>query len=196
MVGYKMDGFSNNRGTMLERLKSILLMKGINTLFYSLVMLCCLLGLNSCFNPFAPVEGDVGTRIWTDQRTIGGLLSNFELAYDYGDSLHYSDCIAESFVFHYYDVQNGRLDRWFRETDLKATGGMFRSFDPIDLEWNHIPVWIEDFSQPDTTVQFIVRFNLTLGQEVPLMGYAHFSVRMEENDQFRVVEWRDELEVP
>jgi len=181
---------------MLERPEGIFLKRTVKISFSLTVILICFLGLSSCFNPFAPVEGDVGSRIWTDQLTIGGLLSNFELAYDYRDSLHYADCIAESFVFHYYDVQNGRLDRWFRDTDLKATGGMFRSFDPIDLEWNHIPVWIESFNQPDTTVQFIVKFNLTLGQEVPLMGYAHFSVRMDENEQFRVVEWRDELEVP
>lgn len=181
---------------MLERFKSFLLSKTFKSIFFIFILLSGLTGLNSCFNPFAPAEGNVGSRIWTDQRTIGGLLNNFELAYDYRDSLHYADCISKTFVFHFYDVQNGRLDRWFREIDLKATGGLFRSFDPIDLEWNHVPVWVEEFSQPDTTVQFIVMFNLTLGQEIPLMGYAHFSVRMEENGQFRVIEWRDEMEVP
>ena len=147
----------------------------------------------SCLNPFAPIEGDVGEWTWSDQSTIGGLLDNFALAYDYRDSLRYSACLADSFVFHYYDVQNGRFDRWFIETDLKATGGLFRNFDRIDLEWNMIPARIDGFDQSDITVQFIVRFNLTLDDEAPIMGYAHFSVRKGEDNRFRVVRWRDDF---
>ena len=148
---------------------------------------------SSCLNPFAPVEGDVGMRTWSDQTTIDGLLENFALAYNYRDSLHYSDCLAEAFVFHYYDLENGRSDRWFKDTDLKATAGMFHSFDHIDLEWNSIPIWLENFSKSDTTVQFIVSFNLTLGNEVPIMGYAHFTVRKNISDRFKVLIWRDDF---
>ena len=152
-----------------------------------------LVGLTTfaCLNPFAPVEGDAGSSSWSDQSTVGGLLQNFALAYNYRDSLRYSECLAESFIFYYYDAENGRDDSWLRETDLKATAGMFRSFDPIDLEWNQPARWIEDFAQPDTTIEFPVRFNLTLGQEPPLMGYARFSVRKEEGT-FRVLVWRDD----
>ena len=150
-------------------------------------------GLTGCLNPFAPVEGEVGGRIWSDQRTVGELLGNFELAYDYRDSLRYADCLAESFVFHYYDVENDRFDRWFRDTDLKATGGLFHNFDRIDLEWNLVPVEVENFSLPDSTLQFINSFNLTLGEEVPLIGYARFSVRMDEDGRFRVLVWRDDF---
>ncbi len=149
--------------------------------------------LSSCFNPFAPIEGEAGSQTWSDQTSIGGLLNNFALAYDYRDSLRYADCLDESFIFDYYDIEEGRTDRWFRDTDLKATGGLFRNFRQIDLEWNQIPVWVEDFTQPDTTVEFVVRFNLTLDEESPLMGYAHFAVRSSENNVFRFLSWRDDF---
>jgi len=149
--------------------------------------------LSGCLNPFAPVEGEVGTSLWSDQGTIGGMLHNFALAYNYRDSLRYADCLDESFVFHYYDVESGHFDSWFRDTDLKTTGALFRSFDRIDLEWNLIPDAVEGFTQPDTTMQFIVKFNLTLGIEVPLMGYARFSVRKGEDGRFRVLVWRDDF---
>ncbi|MFH0766184.1 MAG: hypothetical protein V2A61_07170 [Calditrichota bacterium] len=149
--------------------------------------------LNSCLNPFAPAEGKTGSRTWNDQQTIGELLQNFELAYDYRDSLHYSDCLAETFVFHYYDIANGRLDSWYRETDLKTTGGLFRNYNHIDLEWNMIPDTVQNFKLPDITVDFVVRFNLTLGEEAPLMGYAHFSARMDPDNKFRVAGWRDDF---
>ncbi len=149
--------------------------------------------INSCLNPFAPVEGDVGSATWSSQNTIGGLLNNFELSYDYRDSLHYADCLDETFVFKYYDASNGRYDQWYRETDLKATGGLFRSFERIDLEWNSVPIWVENFEKADTTVQFVVRFNLTLDSDAPLMGYAHFTVKRDPLDVFRVLEWRDDF---
>lgn len=150
--------------------------------------------LSSCLNPFAPIEGDTGMRSWRDQLTVGGLLHNFELAYDYRDSLHYADCIAEMFEFHYYDEQNGRYDSWHRETDLKATGGLFRSYTQVDLEWNQVPGWVDDFDEANVTIDsLVVRFNLTLGDDAPLMGYARFSVRKEIGDKFKVIVWRDDF---
>ncbi len=147
----------------------------------------------SCLNPFSPVEGEVGARTWSDQMTVGGLLRNFALSYDYRDSLRYADCLAESFVFHYYDVRQGRFDRMFRETDLKATGGLFRSFSHIDLEWNDIPPWADDYSAEAVMDSLIVRFNLVLGDEPPLMGYARFSVTKETDGRFRLLAWWDDF---
>ena len=146
-----------------------------------------------CLNPFAPVEGEIGARTWSDQETVDGLLHNFALAYDYQDSLRYADCLAETFIFHYYDVVNGRFDHWYRETDLKTTGGLFRAYENIDLEWNLVPDTVYTFNLPDETLDFIVRFNLTLGTEVPLMGYANFSVRMSNDGRFRFLSWRDDF---
>jgi len=155
------------------------------------IIIVAALSLSGCLNPFAPVEGDVGAQVWSDQSRVGGLLNNFALAYDYRDSLRYADCLDEAFVFHYYDVENGHFDSWYRDTDLKATGGMFRAFSRIDLEWNSIPAEVEEFNLPDSTYSFIVRFNLTLGSEVPLMGYANFAVHKGDDGRFRILVWRD-----
>jgi len=161
--------------------------------FLKVIYFLALFAAGGCLNPFAPIEGEVGGRIWSDQNTVGGLLQNFALAYDYRDSLRYADCLSEAFVFQYYDVVDGRFDRWFRETDLKATGGMFRAYQNIDLEWNMVPDYVDTFSVADETLDFIVRFNLTLGGEVPLMGYAKFSTRMDEDGRFRILTWRDDF---
>ena len=150
-------------------------------------------GITGCLNPFAPVEGDVGKVTWSDQSTAGGLLDNFELAYDYRDSLRYADCLDELFEFRYYDVTAGHSDLWYRETDLRATGGMFHAFDRIDLEWNSVPDTVYQFSEPDLTLDFLVGFNLTLGSDVPLIGYARFSVRMGTDGRFRILAWRDDF---
>jgi len=149
--------------------------------------------LQGCLNPFAPIEGEAGKRAWSDQATVGGLLQNFALSYDYRDSLRYSDCLDESFIFNYYDMDAGRFDSWYRDTDLKATGGLFRSYGRIDLEWNIIPDEVVAFNLPDSLLAFIVRFNLTLGDESPLMGYARFSVRKGSDGRFRVIQWQDDF---
>jgi hypothetical protein len=148
---------------------------------------------SGCLNPFAPLEGDVGETVWSDQTTVRGLLDNFALSYDYRDSLRYAECLDESFVFRYYDVENGYYDSWFRETDLKTTGGLFRAFDNINLEWNIIPIDADTFTLPNQTITFPVRFNLTISNEVPLMGYAWFTTRMSDDGRFRFLEWRDDF---
>ncbi|NQT35142.1 hypothetical protein HQ587_08130 [bacterium] len=159
-----------------------------------ILTIAAIAGITGCLNPFAPIEGDVGKKIWTDQSTVGELLDNFALAYDYRDSLHYADCLHKTFEFRYYDVNAGHSDRWFRETDLKATGGMFHAFDRIDLEWNSVPDTVRKFSAPGDTLDFLVGFNLTFGNEVPLMGYARFSVSMVKPDTlFRILAWRDDF---
>ena len=149
--------------------------------------------LTGCLNPFAPIIGNTGKQTWSAQTTVGGLLNNFALAYDYQDSLRYADCLSETFTFYYYDVENGHFDSWFRDDDLKVTGGMFNHFNRIDLEWNQIPDDVESFDHVDSTLQFIVRFNLTIGDDAPIMGYARFSTRMEEDTKFRFLEWRDDF---
>lgn len=148
-----------------------------------------------CLNPFAPIEGDVGQTPWSNQQSVRGLLENFALSYDYCDSLRYARCLDESFVFHYYDVENGHFDRWYRETDLKTTGGLFRAFDRINLVWN-IPETVDNFDNADRvsdSLAFPIRFNLTLGDEIPLMGYAWFTAFMGSDSLFRFLEWRDDF---
>ncbi|MFN3821451.1 MAG: hypothetical protein ACK4OO_03880 [bacterium] len=146
-----------------------------------------------CRNPFAPAEGTLSVQMWSDQRTVGGLLHNFALSYDYRDSLRYADCLASGFVFEFYDVERGIFDRWYRSTDLKTTGALFRYWTRVDLEWVMVPEEVSQFSLPDSTLNFIVHFNLTLGNEPPLLGFARFGARMSPDGKFRILTWRDDF---
>jgi hypothetical protein len=149
-----------------------------------------------CLNPFAPELGDPSESLWTDQQTVGGLLDNFRNSYNLGDSLRYADCLANNFTFLYYDVENARDDQWGRDTDLKATGGLFRNFDEIHLTWYAVSPSIREFAFEDSSLEFAVSFNLSLygslsGSSYDLYGLAQFTVLKEQGDKFRILTWKD-----
>jgi hypothetical protein len=149
-----------------------------------------------CLNPFAPALGDPSTSLWTDQQTIGELLDNFRNSYNLRDSLRYSHCLADNFIFYYYDVDNERDDQWSRDTDLKTTGGLFRSFDDVRLTWYAIPDTIAEFSQEAVSKEFDLSFNLSLygaggSSAFDLYGFAHFTVLKSPGEKFRIVNWKD-----
>lgn len=151
-----------------------------------------ILVLTGCVNPFAPEEGGVSGDLWDPQTDVGGMLRNFQTAYALGDSLRYADLIAEEFVFQFFDANNNRYDQWFRDTELRTTGALLRSFDRIDLRWGPVPAVVDTFSRPDTTVEFTVTFTLSAGDLPPITGFARFQVRAGSDDRFRLVQWRDD----
>ena len=146
-----------------------------------------------CVNPFAPELGNPASSLWTEQLTVGGLLQNFRNAYNYADSLHYADCLADDFTFFYFDPDENRFDQWYRDTDLSTTGGLFRHFRSIQLVWGSLPSEIEDFAQEDSLLEFQVPFNLTLDDLSPLYGFARFSVYRPVGGKFQIKVWRDDF---
>jgi hypothetical protein len=151
---------------------------------------------SGCLNPFAPELGDPSQSIWTKQQTVGELLENFKNAYNLQDSLRYAATLATNFIFYYYDVENEREDQWGRDTDLKTTGGLFRSFDEVRLIWYAIPPAIAEFSAADSSLEFDVSFNLSLygaggASSYDLYGFARFKVRKDAGDSFRILSWKD-----
>ncbi len=147
---------------------------------------------SACLNPFAPEEGDLSGDLWDPQVTVGGLLRNFETSYSLRDSLRYSDLLAEEFEFRFFDVNNARYDQWYRDTELRATAGMMRAVDRLDLRWGAIPASLDTFAQQDTTIEFNVNFSLTVGDYSPLFGTARFRARTQEDGLFRLVMWQDD----
>jgi len=150
---------------------------------------------SGCLNPFAPEEGELSGDLWKPQVTVGEMLQNFQTAYSLRDSLRYADLIADEFVFQYWDnSQPGheRYDQWYRETELKATGGMMRAYDRLDLRWGDYSA-MENFSFPDSAAEFYVRYNLVVENYPPLTGFAYFRTRMGEDGRFRIVMWRDDF---
>lgn len=174
-------------------------MKGIASL---LVLLVTLIG---CRNPFFPDLGDP-LSIWTDQATIGGLLSNFRNAYIFRDSLRYAECLScPDYQFNYFDPTVDDYQWMSRETDLRSTGRIFRYYENIGLEWSGLDEAQLTMSQVDSLMQVVVFFDLRLDEQY-LNGYARFDVIRSlpadlsacqssfypDQPVFRIVRWWDE----
>jgi hypothetical protein len=174
----------------IDPMKTIGLLQSVVVIGFAALLALLILG---CHNPFAPELGNPGSSLWTEQLTVGGLLQNFRNAYNYADSLHYADCLADDFTFFYYDTDENRFDQWYRETDLSTTGRLFRHFQSIRLIWGTFPDDIENFAFEDSLLDFQVPFNLTLDDLPPLYGFAHFSVYRPQGGRFQIVVWRDDF---
>ncbi len=148
--------------------------------------------LINCTNPFAPKLGESGSSSVPDAGTIGGMLELFKYAYNTKDSLNYSQLLDSAFVFQYYDAEHSIYDQWYRMTDLKATGGLFRSFDVIDLSWYNLPEATWNYDEEETPIQILVNFNLTLNNTV-LYGFARFDCYKKAGSTFKITAWRDDF---
>jgi hypothetical protein len=147
----------------------------------------------SCDNPFAPaLRGSAGS-LWTEAATVGEMLQNFETAYRLGDSLQYAELLDEQFQFQYYDPDLQRTEGWYRETDLRATARMFRSFQNISLIWSGISTEQEALSAPDSLIEIRVQYQLMLDDFSPLLGFARFTLFKRSGDRFRILLWQDDF---
>lgn len=153
-----------------------------------------------CFNPFAPKLEDAGNQnlIITEQKTPEEVLQNFKYAYVFKDSVLYSDLLDSSFVFIYFDPNegsSGRFVSWGRDIDLRTTGRFFRNFDVIDLIWNSTIYSIDEGNRAESSESF----NLSLVKEsetVNITGNAIFVFRKSEyDDKWRIVQWKDESDL-
>ena len=158
------------------------------------VLLLCTIAIVSlnCTNPFAPKLGEPGGTSVPDAGTIGGMLELFKYAYNTKDSLIYSTLLDSSFVFQYYDSENSIYDQWYRTSDLKATGGLFRSFNIIDLYWYNIPSTLWTIDTSDSTVDFKAYFNLSLDNTV-VTGFARFDCYKKAGSTFKITAWHDDF---
>jgi hypothetical protein len=146
-----------------------------------------------CVNPFAPELRGPTASLWSDASSVGGMLQNFKTAYETGDSLAYSQCLDEQFQFQYFDDDLNRTEGWYRETDLRATARLFRSFQHINLIWGEAPPGIDETTTPDSLVEFRIPFQLLLDELTPVIGFAHFTVNKPAGERFRIVLWQDDF---
>jgi hypothetical protein len=149
--------------------------------------------VSACTNPFAPAESGLSEELWEEQRTVGGLLRNFRTSYTFRDSLRYADLIAEDFVFQFFNPEMGRDEQWYRDTELRATGGLMRNVSRLDLRWGTIPAEIDTFSSPDSTAEFTLAFTLSAGEITAISGFARFRARAGEDGRFRLTRWVDDF---
>ena len=151
-----------------------------------------LVALAGCGNPFAPALRGSTTSLWTDASTVGGLLENFVTAYQLGDSLQYAALLDDQFQFRYYDVDLQRSEGWYRETELRTTARMFRTFENLSLIWGGLDSTALANAAADTPVEIRVHYTLVLDDISPLLGFARFTLYKPAGGRFRIVLWEDE----
>jgi hypothetical protein len=158
------------------------------------ILLVIALLICGCVNPFAPALRSGGSSTpWTEAQTVGELLQNFKLAYELGDSLQYADLLDDQFQFQYYDAELQRMEGWFRDTDLRATARMFRSFHNISLIWGELPDSVESLAAADSMIEIYPRYTLNLDELSALNGFAYFTLLKPASQRFRIVIWRDDF---
>jgi hypothetical protein len=145
----------------------------IKTGLYRLLItgLLILSGCSGCRNPFAPAinrDGNVSL-ILTDQSQPEGVFTNFAYAYNFKDSLVYSDLLDSSFLFISKNYATNPVTdiTWGRDVDIKTTAGLFKHFNTINLIWGTII--FDQYSTDSTNYEIRLRFELTLdgGQIYP-----------------------------
>lgn len=149
----------------------------------------------SCVNPFAPGldKGSGELELLGDQRTIEGVFQNFRYAYIFKDTSVYNRLLDENFVFVYRDYDKGQDVSWGKVDEMRATYGLFRNTQNLDLIWNNIII-----DSGDSVYRNVVRgFNLTItfnpADIVKIDGKANFILRRNSlSDPWLIVFWRDE----
>jgi hypothetical protein len=159
-----------------------------------------------CLNPFAPAldDGGLSSQLITDQSTPEEALVNFKYAYIFKDSLLYADLLDSSFVFQYFDPDQGASGifvSWTREVDLQTTGRLFRAFDVIGLEWlNTISSCRDDNSCRNENEETLTKsFQLELASRefhFSVSGLAAFTFRRSPTDKkWRIQLWLDKSDL-
>lgn len=168
-------------------------MKHSRLLVFSILL--AVFTLSACWNPFAPsegvLEGEVNLLL-TEQRSPDEVLQNFRYAYIYRDSVAYSELLDTSFIFLYWDPDlggTGGNDYWARDTELRTTGRLFRTFDHFTLVWN---ATIATDTSQSGVISLTKTFDLSIGGEYFLTGNAIFDFIDDAQGVWRIKRWQDE----
>lgn len=149
-------------------------------------------------NPFAPsLSDDISniSQILTEQRSPQEVITNFAFAYNFKDSLVYSDLIDSTFLFISKDFSTNPVTdlTWGRDTELKTTSGLFRHFQTLNLVWGG--TIFENFINNDSSlVEMKQLFQLTLdgGTFIPsINSEAIFILKKNTSGQWKIIRWDD-----
>jgi hypothetical protein len=156
--------------------------------------------LAGCLNPFAPAldNGNLTGDLITEQKTPEEVLTNFKYAYTFKDSLLYANLLDSAFVFQYFDPDqgpSGLFVSWTRETDLRTTGSLLRSFDIINLEWLNTVYALREGEDEILAKSF--RLDLSSSDfSFTASGFAIFTFRYSNGERkWRIVRWVDESQI-
>lgn len=151
--------------------------------------------LHSCVNPFAPrlAENNPATALLGDQRTVEGLFRNFRYAYTFRDTLVYSQLLHPDFTFIYRDYERSVDVSWGRNDEMRATAGLFRNAQSLDLTWNEIVFSSGDSTRLDVTRSFNLIITFNPADIVQIDGRVNFRlIRSHPDSVWKILRWRDE----
>lgn len=171
----------------------------LNKLKYTIILSFLL--ISGCINPFAPsLNDDLGDFdfILSDQSTTEGVFTNFRFAYNFKDSLVYSDLLDSSFLFISKNYATTPITdlTWGRDVDIKTTMGLFRHFQTLNLSWEGT-IFERPIDDDSSLVEVKKRFQLTLdgGAEFPTInGEALFLLINKpktDNPFWMITRWED-----
>ena len=148
-----------------------------------------------CTNPFAPKlvnENLLTSSFLTDLKSPKDVLTNFRYAYNFQDSLIYSELLDSSFQFIYdnYDAPTPFRDHWERDEDLRTTARLFRHFRDINLTWGTMDIEEIDDVKSIINVSFTLTFDG--GTVIPtLNGKAIFNFIKKNSGKWQIIRWED-----
>ncbi|MCS7176465.1 MAG: hypothetical protein NZ960_02395 [Candidatus Kapabacteria bacterium] len=148
-----------------------------------------------CLNPFAPrlAEEVAEHEAIADQRTVTGLFQKFRYAYVLRDTLLYGQLLDSAFTFSYRNYELGVDVVWGRQEDMRATAGLFRAAQHIELVWHEIVDFYGDSVQCVVSRGFALEIAFSPTDVVRIGGRATFRLQRSQPDQpWRIVSWRDE----
>ena len=123
-------------------------------------------------------------------------MTNFAFAYNFKDSLVYSDIIDTTFLFISKNFETNPVTDiiWGRDTDLKTTAGLFKGFNTLNLVWGGTIYERFPDNNDSSLVELKQVFQLTLdgGISIPtLNGEALFLLRKNSSNKWKIIRWED-----
>jgi len=152
--------------------------------------------LGGCTNPFAPSLNtninDGGGAI-SDLKTIEGVFQNFQYSYTFKDTLIYGELLAGDFVFTYHDYEQGFDVSWGRDEEMRATDGLFKNSQRLDLIWNNIILSSEDSLSANIVRSFSLNVTLNPTDVPHADGRVNMSLKKNpESKKWQITRWIDE----
>jgi hypothetical protein len=157
--------------------------------------------VHSC-NPFSPelADGDLNTGlIITSQKTPEDVLINFSFAYNFKDSLVYSDLLDSSFIFLSKDFSTDPVTdlKWGRDDDIRKTNKMFRWFQTLDLVWGRA-VNQSYIDEDSLLYEISTNFQLTIDgakEYSTITGIAIFYFIKKPSGIWKITRWEDKSDI-
>ncbi|MGE5410204.1 MAG: hypothetical protein ACM3MI_04525 [Clostridiales bacterium] len=151
-----------------------------------------LLIFTGCKNPFAPAldnSTNSSTTMISDQSDVEGVFKNLQYAYTFKDTTIYGGVISNSFNFAYRDYSLGFDVSWGRDEEMKATYGLFRNVQRLDLIWNNIVLISNDSTNIVRSFNLTITFNPT---EIERIDGKVNLLLTKNSGKWQIVRWTDE----